>query len=862
MGVRDQFALGRDAGAPEFDLRRLIVIAHHRFRMIRCLLPVLVLFCSAPIRAEPVRLASGGKAAMPIVMGDKASVATRDLAKKLAAILGTIAGAEFAIETGDGNRGIVLGTASEFAKLPFATKFGSGPLETEDYLLRSTPGALYLVGAGDLAVSHAVWDLLHRLGYRQFFPGETWEVVPKTAELSIDVEARERPSFHARRIWYNWGLWGYNDEPYRQWCVRNRAVKGLPLESGHSYEAIIAGNREEFAKHPEYLAEIAGRRVMRGEVKFCIGNADLRRLVVKWAVEQMKAHPERESISMDPSDGGGWCECEACAKLGRVSDRVVTLANEVAVAINDLGLGPKYVGFYAYNQHCAPPSIRLDPHVIPSATTAFLTGGFSFDQVLAGWKAKSTMMGVYDYLSVVDWDWNLPRGAAASRPRRVADLLAHIHEEGVRFYDAEAGDCWGPCGLGYYVASRVMWDVREAKNVDVIVADFLEKAFGSAREPMREFYTLITEDTQRRSPSDTVGRMYRHLAAARAVTKDAKVLRRINDLILYTRHAELYYAFANGGGSKDEVARHSYRIRRTMMVHTYGLWSRLLSQRDALTEGHPLKNEEPYSAAEIARMLEEGIAKNVPVDPGFAGVEFSKDLVPAAAALKFPETPPGNFPDEAQDRQRYYLWVPAGGGAIDLKVTVERRWAHRTPKLELFSPLEVSLDPVATREDYLPDGQERLLTLTTPHPGLHRLETYDGGDMTHITWPKGMPVSVESGLDTPDITSHFRGPWTLYFYVPCGTKIVGGWASRVANWAPKISGRLLAPDGTEMLDFGKREDGFFKVDVPAGADGALWKFENSLGQRLLMTVPPYLARSGDELLLPREVIAADANGPD
>ncbi len=542
--------------------------------------------------------------------------------------------------------------------------------------------------------------------------------------------------------------------------------------------------------------------------------------------------------------------------MGSVSDRVLTLANEVATAINALGLGAKYVGFYAYNQHCAPPKVRVHPRVIPSATTAFITGGFTFDQVLTGWQAQGATMGVYDYLSIVDWDWNLPRGGAASRPQRVAGLLAHIHEQGARFYDAESGDCWGPCGLGYYVASRVLWDVREAGNVEAIVADFLEKAFGTAREPMREFYALITEDTQRRSPSDIVGRMYRHLAAALAATSDPHVLRRIDDLALYTRHAELMVAHLNGG-SKDEVAAFAYRIRKTMMVHSYGLWARLLSQKDALTDGHPLKNDEPFSTTEIAELIKRGIANNQPVEPGFSGVEFGKDLVPAMPRLALSKVEPGSFPTEPQDRQRYFVWLEKPG-AIELGVTVDKRWANRAPKLELFSPLEVTLAPVAVREDYLPDNQPRTLALRTPHPGLHRIETYDGGDITRIAWPGGLPVTIESAPDTADVTSHFRGAWTLYFYVPRGTKIVGGWASRVANWAPKISGKLRAPDGREMLDFAKLEDGFFKVEVPPGMDGALWKFENTLGQRLLMTVPPYLARSGDELLLPAEVVETDA----
>ena len=34
----------------------------------------------------------------------------------------------------------------------------------------------------------------------------------------------------------------------------------------------------------------------------------LRQLVVNHAVEQFRKDPDRDSISMDPSDGDGWCE--------------------------------------------------------------------------------------------------------------------------------------------------------------------------------------------------------------------------------------------------------------------------------------------------------------------------------------------------------------------------------------------------------------------------------------------------------------------------------------------------------------------------------------------------------------------------
>ena len=194
----------------------------------RALIALLLLF-NVAAAAESVRLASEGRALLPIVIGEKASPSTKASAAELAGFLTKICGATFVVEPGDGSRGIVLGTAPDFAKLPFSPAFGAGPFEREDYVLRSAKDGVWLVGASELGAEHASWDFLHRLGHRQFFPGETWEVVPETRDLAIDVDAKESPSFHARRIWYNWGMWGYNNEPYRQWCARNRAVQGFQL---------------------------------------------------------------------------------------------------------------------------------------------------------------------------------------------------------------------------------------------------------------------------------------------------------------------------------------------------------------------------------------------------------------------------------------------------------------------------------------------------------------------------------------------------------------------------------------------------------------------------------------------------------
>ena len=54
------------------------------------------------------------------------------------------------------------------------------------------------------------------------------------------------------------------------------------------------------------------------------------------------------------------------------------------------------------------------------------------------------------------------------------------------------------------------------------------------------------------------------------------------------------------------------------------------------------------------------------------------------------------------------------------------------------------------------------------------------------------------------------------------------------------------------------QPGYFSVPVGAGEDGKLWKFEFTSGRRVLLTVPPQMARSAEELLLPEEVVGKDA----
>lgn len=587
-----------------------------------CLLAVSCLSANAQMA---VTLASDGTASMPVIVSAGAGEDARAAAAELAGYLGRIGGAEFDVRQGDGSSGIVVGRPQNFEALPFEVRFKGGPLGREEYVLRSAENGLWVLGSTDLAIEDAVWDLLYRLGHRQFFPGEKWEIVPEMEKVSIEVDLREKPDFVTRRIWYNWGLSRYNGKEYHDWCRRNRVRQGFKLRDSHAYESIRNSHREVFEKHPEYLAMIDGERSRGHGHKLCISNPDLRKLVVDARVASVKANPDRECIRMTPSDGGYWCECAECAKLGTPSDRALLLANEVAEAVNDLGLGEKYVGMLAYYQHCAPPNIEVHPNVIISVATGFVTEDLTVDEIMQGWHEKGATLGVYDYFSIVSWDWNMPGSerARAAHPRKLVGFIKRMYDQGARYYNAESGDAWGSCGLGYYLAGRVMWDADEASRADELIEEFLGKAFGPAREPMGEFYRLISEE---RSETDLelVGDMYRHLAKAWELAADAPDVRaRIRDLIIYARYTEFYHYFCNAIDSKRKrhimrkglrMLRFAYRMRETMMVHTYGLWCQAgYSKRDFFEEGgSPLKDDRPFSEKEIEGYLKRGAKIGLP----------------------------------------------------------------------------------------------------------------------------------------------------------------------------------------------------------------------------------------------------------
>jgi hypothetical protein len=850
-----------------------------------------------------VTLADNGSASMPITVPPGASETTRTHADTLETQLERITGADFAVVEGDGTRGIYVSTADDASHLDVPNLTPTSPFDRGDFLVRTHDDGVYLVGATELAVRQADWNLLRRAGYRQYFPGDNWDIVPDRPTLELAADEHESPAFLFRNLVVAYGSWSDNERRLRQWRRKNNADGAFRLRNGHAWQRIILANEKTFEEHPEYLGEYDNGEPSR---KLCVTDPEVQQMAIEWAIRWLETHPSYDSVPMDPSDGGGWEGCpQDQQQLGSPSNRAVFLANKVAEGIDAHFDEPKYVGMYAYNEHQSAPTISIHERVIPSVATAFLDPDNTPEQLLEDWEeAGAEHLGVREYYNVAGWSDDLPGMQQASSPSYLEESLRRYRESGARFLEAGTSDAWGPTGLGHWMSMRLAWQIDDhpdARLRDQLRDDFMFRAFRRAHEPVDTFYAILDRGHPLLPSEHRVARMYRLLDRALAAAEDPDVKARIRELVLYTRYVDLFrdykYADSDRQAKFEQLIRFAYRIHDTHMVHSMAHY-RILDRRDAavsIPEGadwwvdesdNPWKSSEPYTPDEIEAFLEQGIAEHQLRD--FQPVSFSRDLVSAApldldmsktgqilATADLHEDLEGKALDDLFDgfyRARslrengivtLYTRVPRQGRKpvdIEFSISAENIHGARTGgelPVELFSlgrgrgrgPDRVDATTIPV------DASAHRDSFSVNRPGLYRLDIQGLGRFFDVGMHNDSPelrqtyeLSTEQWVQPRSLASYV-------FYVPEGTETIGGYATPGAEFGDLIE----RPDGSVALKFGDlSRSGYFSVEVGEGEDGKLWRLDDLPSfKRLLMTVPPQVADSPDELLLPREVVEAD-----
>ncbi len=796
---------------------------------------------------ERIELARDRKALLPVVIASDASAEVEELAETLAKGLNRISGASFEVRRGGSQEGIRMGTAEEWpGVLPEGTGDLSPVLAREVYLLKSHGEGLWIVGRTPLALQNAVWDLLYRFGFRQFYPGAHWEIWPSEESLSISIHTLESPDFHTRRLFIGGGVWPSRREEFKEWEQRNRMVSGFTLNTGHVYNQIIGRHPVVFKEHPEYIANPG-----EAQEKLDPSHPEVLEIVLQDALSQLRNNPDQDSVSVDPSDGGGW---RSDSPLGRVSNQVVTIANHVAKGIQKEFPGRK-VGMYAYNEHSPAPDIAVDPNVIVSVATSFLRGGHTPDELISAWRAKGAEIGLREYLSVFSWDKDMPGRSRAADPDYLFTTIPHYYNLGVRYWITEGSSGWAAHGLGYYLASRLLWDVKSVERRDELMEDFIVRSFGEAADGMREFYRMTLKEGRPLLSEDLIGRMYRLLDEALKKTDSREIRQRILDLVAYTHYVDLEFTYRNSDGKErvaafEKLAAFCYAQRHHSIFNTLAS-IRNTPKRDkqltpVLVEGATgIPQFDDLPEPDLMAILKHGVESRKLND--FTPVAFSENLIPypaGAEASQIQERNPVSV--RVRGDSRLYLFAESPGRDFFFEVRGGMIYQRLGPvTFRLYSPQHAIVgEPISTAE--VPADKEwHQVKLTSPYGGLHFLEVSDSRGATDLNWPAGQRVTFPA---SPEDANPLVVSPKWVFYVPGNSRVLG-------FYTDALFGQIVSGDGKAIHHLRKlAAPGTHSVAVEESQSGTIWTLEKLRGMPLLMTVPPYVARTVNELLVPEEAL--------
>jgi len=791
----------------------------------------------------------------PALYGQRIVVETNTAATaELARWLGQMTGAKFTVTNDVSGGGIVLvRTNSTLAAAADVERLkGKG---NEAFVIRAEGDAkLWIVGTTDLAIEHGVYYFLDKLGCRWYLPNDHWTIIPQRSSIGLSIDRVEAPAFRMRSLAATGGFGkGLPVDPkgeiqarWTMWKTRN-GLNGEFSMSGHAGEAFNTAHKAELVAHPEYLAEINGKREWAYTGKPCVSNPDM----VKLYVADRLALAKRGTVyvSVEPADGGGYCTCEKCQKLGPVSNQVYFLANAVAKALAAEYPGT-YASLYAYWEHAGVPTIDLETNVYVAVVPYGLQRtGLTGEELLLEWEKKVPRLGVYDYWVLPDWSSDLPD---LSFRDTVPAKIRFWHAHHVDSFMGQTGNGAGAMGIVAYVASRLLWN--PATDEKALLDEFYEKSFGAAAPPMRRMFNRWNDGFM--LTGNELAYSFRDIQEARSLAKDEAVRARVNDFALYVQYLRLWTEFRGGGKDHKEATAALYnylwRTYDSAMLSTFRLqqWFFFTFEKGAqwIADEWPLKDPsapvwaalKPVTDAEIDELVASGVKAFVPVE--YDHHTYSTKLVPLvtpAPTLKadgaWTTTP------RMMGGQSYDFWATQGMTQVELQISCGPRRASHEALFDRVTAYDPNGKQVFSL-DVVTDGASRPLTIPTAIAGAYRVTVMDMKLGYNLKAPADLRFCLASAFIS--IAPCPR----LYFFVPKGIKRLALYA------ASAVPIELLDGDGKLV---GDKANGLIVKDVPAGQDGKVWSLRGFKGWTPLLPLnfPAKFAYTPDALIVPNDALS-------
>lgn len=796
-----------------------------------------------------------------IFIEEKSSAKIKEIADELAHWLKKGTGKDFVIVSQQCQNGIFI-IKKDSGIVPDKIKNALKDKNKEAFAIEPYDNKLLITGNSDLAIQHGIYRYLEMLGYRWWFPGENWMIVPELKNIVVTSHVVEQPVFLQRDFFGTGGFGGRLpldpemklQKKWDEWKKRNFLAGQIRI-SGHAGEAFNMAHKNELIEHPEYLAEINGKRQPWSPgTKPCYSNPSLIELFVRDRVAQLKRQIESDpdgpgsfAVSVEPSDGGGHCQCDQCKKIGSVSDRVFSLANHVAREVARQFPG-RYVSLLAYNEHAAVPEIELEPNVyVVVVPYGFQRTGYSGDELIQMWGKKIKFFGVYDYWSIPDWNQDLPGFNYLNEPAR---KIRFWKDSNVAAFLSESTYSSGAVGIVWYLSSRLLWspDTDEKK----LLEDFYSKAFAEAKGPMQRMLerwanSFFLTDHE-------LALSFRDIAEADKLAKKPEVKARINDYKKYLMYLRFYYEYqaAKPGSPErkqaaENLLKFMWRIYDSTMVHVFRMHQLIINRYESgdseLRQKWDFKNKEtwdsikPISVEELDEMIKDSTEKYRPYQFEYRTfnteklVPLKKDISPSSEQ-KYISTHP------FWGTHRFRFYVPEGVDELTLKIKIGKKENYVGNRTIITDPAR----KIIFDQFIASDGETHDVKIQTEKKGLYSMTVSDQKITFSVMHPDWLPLVVVDSIVISD--------WQrkVYFYVPTGTKKLVMYCKSV------VPVKIFDGDGKEVMYQGKE---FIVVDVPSGQDNKIWALSHHKlysPSPVMFTVPKVFGFSKNTMLIPEECL--------
>jgi len=348
-----------------------------------------------------------------------------------------------------------------------------------------------------------VYEFLERFARVLFlWHDELGTIVPRLERLAVnDLDVTDGPDWSYRALPYSpegatQGLFGR----------RLRLGHAHTVSHSHAWHQILPIDKYG-AEHPEYYAEIDGRRQAKhylghhgGQV--CTSNPEVIEIFARTATEFFNRFPQRDMFSISPNDGGGFCRCAQCRALDAVpheagqrepvlTDRLLTFYNAVAERVAKVH-PDKLLGAYVYSFYKEPPR-RTRPH--PSlalflATNSAHTQGMQWPREQA-WEKQWLTLTARLYKYDIYYHGSACLHLIAPLTQHLGERLKSEQAAGMRGGYLYVGQSYEQMGAGHWLMARLMWD--QHADVGQLENTYYGALYGAAGEDVLGYYRLLEQ---------------------------------------------------------------------------------------------------------------------------------------------------------------------------------------------------------------------------------------------------------------------------------------------------------------------------------------------------------------------------------